>query len=36
MKDEEIDDVLKKTALGPHVLKVETLQRVSRLYQNVA
>ena len=29
MKDEEIDDVLKKTALGPHVLKAETLQRVS-------
>ena len=29
MKDEEIDDVLKETAGGPHVLKAETLQRVS-------
>jgi hypothetical protein len=29
VKDEEIDDVLKETARGPHVLKAETLQRVS-------
>ncbi len=29
MKDEEIDDVLKETARGEHVLKAETLQRVS-------
>lgn len=29
MKDEEIDDVLKETARGPHVLNAETLQRVS-------
>jgi hypothetical protein len=29
VKDEEIDDVLKETARGPHVLKTETMQRVS-------
>jgi hypothetical protein len=29
VKDEEIDDALKETARGPHVLKAETLQRVS-------
>ena len=29
MKDEEIDDVLKETARGEHVLKAGTLQRVS-------
>ncbi|MGA2889203.1 MAG: NrsF family protein [Terracidiphilus sp.] len=29
MKDEEIDDVLKGIARGPHVLNAETLQRVS-------
>jgi hypothetical protein len=29
VKDEEIDDVLKETARGPHVLKAETLKHVS-------
>jgi hypothetical protein len=29
VKDEEIDDVLKATARGPHVLSAETLQHVS-------
>ena len=29
MKDEEIDDVLRETARSPHVLKAETLQRIS-------